>query len=202
MKYDKNINAERYARGSEFEETALEELKRVLEANFIFNYQIVKNVAYRSRNGKGSITISQIDSVLICEYGVFCLEMKNWKGVVTTTNDLDWKVTIDSYVKRYKNPVIQNEKHSAALKILLDNNLSDFKARNIPVYNLVLFSENAILSNDMKDCVMYVKDVPTFVQKNNCRINRTLAFDISRCLSRLSEKNMEEFNRLHKHQIQ
>ena len=64
----------------------------------------------------------QIDHIYIRENGIFCIETKNYKGVIVSNYKGEWYQVISSNV-RYKliNPLKQNKTHIYNLSKLLDN---------------------------------------------------------------------------------
>lgn len=64
----------------------------------------------------------QIDHIYIRENGIFCIETKNYKGVIVSTYKGEWYQVITSNL-RYKliNPIKQNKTHIYHLSKLLDD---------------------------------------------------------------------------------
>lgn len=92
------------------------------------------------RNSKGST--SQIDHIVISEYGIFVIETKNYKGwIFGNENAENW--TQVNYQKKntFRNPIKQNWSHIYALKDLL----SEYP--HAQYFPIVVFSGSATLKS-------------------------------------------------------
>lgn len=91
------------------------------------NYFLYRDICFThpSRN-----TSTQIDAVVVCKYGIFVIEIKNWDGYLNGdhTNKKYKHIFIDYGSDSYKilNPFIQNEGHIAALSEALGVNVRKF----------------------------------------------------------------------------
>ncbi|MFT8314149.1 MAG: nuclease-related domain-containing protein [Clostridium sp.] len=87
---------------------------------------------------------AQIDHLVLSPYGIFCIETKNMKGMITgKEDDKEWthiKVMQGGKKseKKFYNPCKQSRGHVNAVKNILRH--SDFM--NTPVYSVVTFSSN------------------------------------------------------------
>lgn len=105
---------------------------------------------------KGYITINdvllptqrgttQIDHLVISQYGIFVIETKNYKGwILGHENSEYWTQSLIgrgwiNHKHNFRNPIKQNDSHVKALKRLLKD-IGDFKI--IPI---IVFSDNATL---------------------------------------------------------
>lgn len=85
---------------------------------------------------------AQIDHILIGKSGIFVIETKTYKGMVTGgENDEEWEQTIGRSAQTYYNPVRQNRNHIRVLKYLLDGMCPDFC-----YHSLVVFPNDTLLS--------------------------------------------------------
>ena len=92
------------------------------------------------QNSDGSS--SQIDHLIISEYGIFVIETKNYTGWIFGNEKAEkWKQVIYNDTYYFRNPIKQNWSHIYALKALL----KDF--HNIYYYPIVVFSGDAELMN-------------------------------------------------------
>ena len=186
----------KYSKGVSFEKEAFERIQEVLESNYIFDYYLISDVAYQGIN-----RFEQIDAMLVCKYGVYCLEMKNWKGEVHPNNDDMWPI-YENGVKTHRefpNPTIQNNRHCASIKYLIDQNYAPFK--NKPVYNLVVFSDNTEISESEKDNVVYLDDIAKYIVKHNANVPEDICRDIIKILKYFKNKYFPKYRELHMHQI-
>lgn len=188
----------KYAKGIDFENEAFEDLANVLHANYIYDYYLIQDVAY-----KGVSRFEQVDCMLICSYGIYCFEMKNWHGDVKPCNDDRW--VIYNHGKKtnreFTNPIKQNERHCAFLKFMLDKQFPAFKSSRIPVYSIVLFSDRTGIMNSSKRNVMHIDDVPKYIKKHNMNLDETICDGAFQIIKKIKEQCLPEYERLHAHQI-
>lgn len=92
------------------------------------------------RSSKG--LTSQIDHLVLSEYGIFVIETKNYKGWIFGNEKAEnWMQVIFKEKHQFRNPVKQNWSHIYALKSVL----SDFPcAKYFPI---VVFSGSATLKD-------------------------------------------------------
>lgn len=68
------------------------------------DYIVINNLKL---NTKG--TISQIDHLVVSNYGIFVIETKNYKGWILGNEDSqNWTQVIYKYKNKFYNPVLQN----------------------------------------------------------------------------------------------
>jgi hypothetical protein len=93
---------------------------------------------------------SQIDHVVVSNYGIFVIETKNYKGwILGDERGEQWTQVIYKRKEKFYNPIRQNYGHVQALK----QNLPEYKELNfIPI---VVFSINADLKVKTNSKVIY-----------------------------------------------
>ena len=93
---------------------------------------------------------TQIDHIVVSEYGIFVIETKNYRGWITgNEQDEYWRQTIYKRKERLYNPLRQNYGHVKALEALL----SEYKGlKFIPI---VCFSYRADLKVRVTSEVIY-----------------------------------------------
>ncbi len=80
---------------------------------------------------------TQIDHILINEYGVFVIETKNYKGVVYGTEGKNyWKQYLKNKSFTFYNPIKQNEGHIRHLREMF--------GKKYPYYSVIVFVGNAV----------------------------------------------------------
>lgn len=107
-------------------EVALE-LKRFKERQYVFN-------DYKTLNGERSC---QIDHIVVNNCGVFVLETKNYKGIISgMRNQRYWMQTLlfGEEKKQFYNPIKQNNTHKGVVQHIV--------GKNVPVYAYVVFVNN------------------------------------------------------------
>ena len=107
--------------------------------NFIGKeYIVLKDILIKSSNGY----TSQIDELVLSDYGLFVIETKNYKGWIFGNEKAEnWTQVIYKEKHTFRNPIKQNWSHIYALKSLL----SDYP--NIKYHPIVVFSGNATLKS-------------------------------------------------------
>jgi len=93
---------------------------------------------------------SQIDHVVVSEYGIFVIETKNYMGWIYGGNySENWTQNIYGNKREFRNPILQNQGHVRALKHLLPDCPYDVF---IPI---VTFSGRATLKVSTNEPVVY-----------------------------------------------
>lgn len=96
-------------------------------------YKVINNIVLKS----GEIT-SQIDHIVISDYGIFVIETKNYKGwILGGENSEYWTQVIYKRKEKFYNPIRQNLGHIRTLK----NCLSEYP--NIEYKSIIVFSTKA-----------------------------------------------------------
>lgn len=99
-------------------------------------YFVINDIVIPTSNGKRT----QIDHVVVSEYGIFVIETKNYRGwIVGDEHSQYWTQVIYKRKEKLYNPIHQNFGHIKALEA----NLSEF--RELPFYSIVSFSIRADL---------------------------------------------------------
>ena len=113
------------------------EFKVNTRLNFLGNeYISLNDILIKSSNGN----TSQIDELVLSEYGIFIIETKNYKGwIFGNAKSENWTQVIFKEKHTFRNPIKQNWSHVYALK----NVLSEFP--NIHYFPIVVFTGDATL---------------------------------------------------------
>jgi len=126
------------------------------------NYHLLTNVTLPTTQ-EGMTT--QIDHVLICEYGIFVIETKHYAGVVAGKKDAKQWVQFTAWDKRkFQNPLRQNYKHVKELEFLFP----EINAKDI--HSLVVFSGEARFRNAMPDNVMHANHIAMHIKQFNKKV--------------------------------
>ena len=126
--------------------------------NFIGKeYIVLKDILIKSSNGY----TSQIDELVLSEYGLFVIETKNYKGWIFGNEKAEnWTQVIYKEKHTFRNPIKQNWSHIYALKSLL----SDYP--NIKYHPIVVFSGNATLKSiESSIPVIYTNKLNSTIRK-------------------------------------
>ena len=125
-------------------------------------YRVINNMLI---NYNGSTT--QVDHIVVSEYGIFVIETKNYKGwIYGSPNGEYW--TQNLYGNKYQlhNPLLQNRTHLNALKKALDLNPQWL----IP---LIVFSRKATIKSDLGNSVIYMSQLRSKILSYNIPILTT-----------------------------
>lgn len=125
-------------------------------------YTVLNNIEL---NIKGSS--SQIDHIIVSNYGIFVIETKNYKGwIFGYEKDKSWVQSIYRYKRKFYNPILQNQGHIYALKHLLKN------YKYLRYYSIITFTKRATLKTKTYTDVVYInKLVKTIKQYDSYHIN-------------------------------
>ena len=81
---------------------------------------------------------SQIDHLIISNYGIFVIENKNFSGsIYGSEKDRSWTQVMGKSRNTFYNPILQNYGHIKALQALIGNNKQ--------IYSIIVFGEKATL---------------------------------------------------------
>ena len=108
-------------------------------------YRVINNLVVYSQE-----KTSQIDHVVISNFGIFVIETKNFKGWISGNEFSDyWTQTIYKHKEKFYNPIKQNHSHVQAFKTAL----KEFP--NIIFYSIVVFTTEADLKVKAETDVIY-----------------------------------------------
>ena len=109
---------------------------------------------YRFRTSYGSC---EIDQLLICEKGIFVIEVKDWIGTVSGSIDSnEWSHVypkVGRLVKKTEqNPVVQNRTHVNQLRKLFN--------KDYPIYSVVVFIKTRVKSLGIPNVIHVNEFIP------------------------------------------
>jgi len=107
-------------------------------------YHLIKNVTLPTEDGS-----TQIDHIIVSEFGVFVVETKNMKGwIFGRPNQKTWTQKIYKHSNKFQNPLHQNYKHVKTLESLLGLN-------DKQVHSVIVFVGDSTFKTEMPDNVTY-----------------------------------------------
>ena len=107
-------------------------------------YHLIKNVTLPTEDGT-----TQIDHIIVSQYGVFVVETKNMKGwIFGNAKQRYWTQKIFKHSQKFQNPLHQNYKHVKTLQSLLG--LSDEQ-----VFSVVVFVGDSTFKTPMPENVTH-----------------------------------------------
>ena len=105
-------------------------------------YRLIKNVTLPTEDGS-----TQIDHIIVSEFGVFVVETKNIKGwIFGRLNQKMWTQKIYKHSSKFYNPLHQNYKHVKTLKSLLGLNEHQ-------VHSVIVFVGDSTFKTEMPENV-------------------------------------------------
>lgn len=129
-------------------------VKRVL-ADGLGDGYILLNDVYLPRKGDGT---SQIDHIVVSQYGIFVIETKNYSGwIFGRENDAEWTETFPGQKYHFLNPIHQNDAHIYALAECLGISKEYF-------HGVVAFTENCTFKTPMPDGVVYTVALADYIK--------------------------------------
>ena len=106
-------------------------------------------------------TTTQIDHIVVSQYGVFVVETKTYSGwIFGDEKSKDWTQSIYHKKSRFQNPMRQNYKHICALA----DNLGIDKSYFIGV---VAFTGDCTFKTEMPDGVVYSRRAADYIRSHN-----------------------------------
>jgi hypothetical protein len=115
-------------------------------------YKFLDNLLLPSR---GHLKNTQIDHVVVSDYGIFCIETKAYKGwIFGNASQEYWTQAIYRHKERFYNPLRQNYAHVKAIEELILSRYPQAK-----IISLVAFPYANKLKISGTDTVGYARDV-------------------------------------------
>jgi predicted RNA-binding Zn-ribbon protein involved in translation (DUF1610 family) len=107
-------------------------------------YHLIKNVTIPTEDGT-----TQIDHIIVSEYGIFVIESKNMKGwIFGDERQSHWTQKIYRYSHKFQNPLRQNYKHVKTIQHILD--IEEEK-----IFSVVVFVGDCTFKTEMPENVRY-----------------------------------------------
>lgn len=107
-------------------------------------YHLIKNVTLPTEDGS-----TQIDHIIVSEFGVFVIETKNMKGwIFGSPNQKVWTQKIYKHSSKFQNPLHQNYKHVKTLESLLGLNEQQ-------VHSVIVFIGDSTFKTEMPENVTH-----------------------------------------------
>jgi hypothetical protein len=134
--------------GERGEEFVREKLAAELDQNY---YKIINNVLVATDSYPNT---AQIDHIVISDFGIFCLETKDYSGWIFGRADKQyWTQFVNFKRRKFYSPLGQNYAHVAAIKSLLQPlNIS------VSVYSFVVFTDAGRIRVTGASSVGYARD--------------------------------------------
>ncbi len=116
-------------------------------------YHLIKNVTLPTQDGS-----TQIDHIIVSEYGVFVVETKNMKGwIFGSPNQKTWTQKIYKHSSKFQNPLHQNYKHIKTLESLLGLNEEQ-------IFSVIVFVGDSTFKTEMPENITNGKGYIRFIK--------------------------------------
>ena len=103
----------------------------------------------------GNLNMTQLDHVVISNYGIFCIETKSYKGwIFGNANDKYWTQVIYKHKEKFYNPLRQNYAHTQAIEEIIKS-----KYPKAQILSFVAFPIAEKLKISGTDSVGYARDI-------------------------------------------
>ncbi len=107
-------------------------------------YHLIKNVTLSTEDGT-----TQIDHIIVSEYGIFVVETKNMKGwIFGNEKQKFWTQKIYKHTNKFQNPLHQNYKHIKTIQDAL--NISHDK-----IFSVIVFTGDSAFKTEMPENVKH-----------------------------------------------
>lgn len=117
------------------------------------SYHLINNVTIR--NGDRT---TQIDHVLVSQFGIFVIETKGYKGwIFGNEANQQWTQVLYRAKFRFGNPIRQNAGHVAALRNLFKLDVSVF-------HSIIVFCGQPEFKTDLPENVIHYRDLVHYIQ--------------------------------------
>lgn len=145
----------RVLKGMIGEEETAQELKALSK------FKLIRNPIFNAKNGK----TCEIDMILLHNTGLYVIENKNYNGdIYGSQKDYKWTQFFGTRKKyQFYNPILQNARHIEVLKEVLNDNRDIY-------YNVIIFGENADVSQVVKDYFMIVENKKDAAKRMSARM--------------------------------
>jgi hypothetical protein len=140
-------------------------------------YHVLRNVTLPIADGT-----TQIDHIIVSEYGVFVIETKNMKGwIFGGVHQRQWTQKIFKYTSKFQNPLHQNYKHVETLKSLLE--LTDQQ-----IFSIVVFVGSSTFKTEMPVNVINGPGLIRYIKSKNQHV--LFDADVQMILSKIEAERL------------
>lgn len=116
-------------------------------------YHLLKNVTLPTEDGT-----TQIDHIVVSQYGIFVIETKNMKGwIFGDEHQKIWTQKIYKHTNKFQNPLHQNYKHTKTIESLLD-------LEKDKIFSIVTFVGDSTFKTKMPENITYTGGFISFIK--------------------------------------
>ena len=127
------------------------------------HYKVLDDLLLSSN---GNLNATQIDHVVVSNYGIFCIETKSYKGwIFGNTYDKYWTQVIYKHKEKFYNPLRQNYAHVKVIEELVKS-----KYPKTQILSFVVFPNAGKLKISGTDSVGYTRDIIRKIEDHKVQI--------------------------------
>lgn len=144
-------------------------------------YKIINNLLLKTLKGT-----AQIDHIVISQYGIFVIETKNYKRIITGNEyDDNWNQILFNNKEVLRNPIKQNNGHIKALKDVIP------ALRYKKINSIILFTKRSNLKVNTETTVIYYNKVNKVIKRS--RKKEFTKEEVDYIYKKLNELNIDCF---------
>jgi len=122
-------------------------------------YHLIKNVTLPTEDGT-----TQIDHIVVSEFGIFVIETKNMKGwIFGDEKQKIWTQKIYKHTSKFQNPLHQNYKHVKTIESALGIDHSK-------IFSVIVFVGDSTFKTEMPENVTYAGDFIGYIKSKTDKI--------------------------------
>ncbi len=141
---------------------------------------IMDSVYLRTSTG-----LTELDILMICDRGLFIVEVKSHNGYIVTDGKF-WTQHWHGKVVRFHSPIFQNNAHKAALESVFRKRQS---LASLPVYTVAVFtSPNVSFSKNIKDVIKF-SSLHSYIKRK--KPDKRMKADMIKTVEKFVSTNME-----------
>ena len=127
------------------------------------HYKVLDDLMLPSR---GNTNTTQIDHIVVSDFGIFCIETKSYSGwIFGNARQQHWTQVLYRYKKKFYNPLRQNYAHIKAVEAIVSP-----KYPKVPIRGFIAFPSAEMLSISGTDAVGHVEDVLAKIKAFNAPV--------------------------------
>ena len=122
-------------------------------------YHLLKNVTLPTEDGT-----TQIDHIIVSQYGIFVIETKNMKGwIFGGEHQKTWTQKIYKHSSKFQNPLHQNYKHTKTIETLLE-------LETDKIFSIVTFVGDSTFKTEMPSNVTHGGRFISFINSKTNKV--------------------------------
>jgi len=122
-------------------------------------YHLIKNVTLPTEDGT-----TQIDHIVVSEFGIFVIETKNMRGwIFGDEKQKTWTQKIYKYTKKFQNPLHQNYKHIKTIETGLGIDHGK-------IFSVIVFVGDSTFKTEMPKNVTYASGFIRYIESKTDKI--------------------------------